>query len=279
MSMSWQSESAPDPVQITLKGWMLIGLRGPIVALTMIVAFVLMVGLHPIERLVSGGKRPITSRVPKVASRLALFFMGFRYRVNGTAMRSPGAVVANHSSWLDIFVVNAAKRVFFVSKAEVAAWPGIGSLAKASGTVFIERDRAQARDQALLFEKHLSSGHKLMFFPEGTSTDGCRVLKFKSSLFAPFMQEELRDHLYIQPMSLIYHAPEGEPDRFYGWWGDMDFGENLLKILSQPKQGTIEVLFHPPLHAADYANRKELTAACEQAVRYGFKARKSISAA
>ncbi len=276
--MSWQSESAPDPVHVSPKGWVLIGLRGGAVIPVLVLTFILMVAIRPVESIFSGTRRPLSSRVPKFASRVVLRLMGFRYKVSGVAMRNPGAVVANHSSWLDIFVVNAAKRVFFVSKAEVAGWAGIGALAKASGTIFIERERAQARDQAVLFEKHLISGHKLMFFPEGTSTDGCRVLKFKSSLFAPFMRDELRDHLYIQPMSVIYHAPKGEPDRFYGWWGEMDFGENMLKILSQPKQGTIEVLLHPPLLAADFADRKALTAACEQAVRDGFEAQKTLGA-
>ncbi|WP_367998774.1 lysophospholipid acyltransferase family protein, partial [Photobacterium sanguinicancri] len=54
-------------------------------------------------------------------------------------MKQHGAVVANHSSWLDIFALNARKRIYFVSKAEVAKWPGIGWLARATGTVFINR--------------------------------------------------------------------------------------------------------------------------------------------
>lgn len=274
MSVSWQSETAPDPVKISGLGWLLIALRGPVLASVVLAGLLAMLLLRVLERPLCGARRPVSSHVPKVASRAALWVMGFEYQISGRAMRAPGAVVANHSTWLDIFTLNAAKRVFFVSKEEVASWVGIGTLAKAAGTLFIERNRAKAREQAELFERRLKSGHKLLFFPEGTSTDGCRVLPFKTTLFAPFMVDELRDHLAIQPVSVVYHAPDGAPDRYYGWWGGMDFGSNLLKLLATPKQGKIEVVFHPPVMARDFKNRKTLAAACQTAVHTGFVARK-----
>ena len=63
-------------------------------------------------------------------------------------MRGPGAMVANHSSWLDIFVLNAAAPLFFVSKAEVAGWPGINILTRVTDTHFVVRDPRLAQDQA-----------------------------------------------------------------------------------------------------------------------------------
>jgi lyso-ornithine lipid O-acyltransferase len=97
-------------------------------------------------------------------------------------MQHKGALVANHASWLDIFTLNACDRIYFVSKSEVAGWPGIGWLARATGTVFINRQGREAQMQKLLFEARLRAGHRLLFFPEGTSTDGQRVLDFKSTL-------------------------------------------------------------------------------------------------
>ena len=73
--------------------------------------------------------------------------MGINQHIFGRAMTNNGAVVANHSSWLDIFTLNATQQVYFVSKSEVAAWPGIGWLARGAGTVFIKRDRQQAKLQ------------------------------------------------------------------------------------------------------------------------------------
>ena len=184
-------------------------------------------------------------------------------------MVGAGAVVANHSSWLDIFALNAAARIYFVSKAEVAKWPGIGWLARATGTVFIARDRSQAANQVAVFKDRLGHGHKLLFFPEGTSTDGQQVLAFKPTLFAAFMEDGLRDSLSIQPVSVIYTAPIGADVRHYGWWGDMDFGPHLLATLAQSPQGSVRVVYHDPVRVAGFENRKRLAAHVEGVVRAG----------
>ena len=167
-------------------------------------------------------------------------------------------------------MLNASKRIFFVAKSEVAGWPVIGWLARGTGTVFIRRDRRDARRQQALLEARLGAGHPLLFFPEGTSTDGQRVLPFKTTLFAALTTEALRDALTVQPVTLVYHAPAGEDSRFYGWWGDMEFAQGLLKVLAARRQGWVEVIYHPPLRVADYPDRKALAAACEAAVRKGF---------
>jgi 1-acyl-sn-glycerol-3-phosphate acyltransferase len=179
------------------------------------------------------------------------------------------AVVCNHGSWLDIFSLNAAKRIYFVSKSEVARWPGIGWLARATGTVFIERNRARAVEQTKVFEDRLLAGHKLLFFPEGTSTDGLQVLPFKTTLFQAFFAQNLRDEIAVQPVSVVYTAPAGLDSRFYGWWGDMSFGAHLLTTLAPARQGAVRVIYHTPLNVAAFENRKALALACEEAVRAG----------
>jgi 1-acyl-sn-glycerol-3-phosphate acyltransferase len=83
--------------------------------------------------------------------------------------------VANHAGWLDIFTLNAVQRVYFVSKSEVAAWAGVGVLARVTGTVFIDRQARQAAEQARMLQDRLAAGHRLLFFPEGTSSDARRV--------------------------------------------------------------------------------------------------------
>jgi 1-acyl-sn-glycerol-3-phosphate acyltransferase len=185
-------------------------------------------------------------------------------------MPGKGAVVANHASWLDILTLNACQRVYFVSKAEVAGWPGIGWLARATGTVFIARDRAQADRQRREFEDRLGAGHRLLFFPEGTSTDGRRVLPFKTALFEAFLADGLRHGIAVQPVSVTYRAPAGEDARFYGWWADMDFASHFVQVLSAGRQGSVEVVLHEALQAANYESRKALAQAAEAAVRGGF---------
>lgn len=77
--------------------------------------------------------------------------------------------------------------------------------------------------------------------------------------------------MYVQPVSAVFHAPQGEPDRFYGWWGDMEFAPHLLKTLAAPRQGWIELIYHSPAKVSDFANRKALAAHCEAAVRQGHE--------
>lgn len=269
MSGTWDSDHAPDPTVIGPFGWIRVALRGSALAALVLGGLVLLLLIRLLEKPLYGLHRPVTPFITQFVCRNAFRILGMGFETSGTLMQQRGAVVANHGSWLDIFALNARKRIYFVSKAEVAQWPLIGWLARATGTVFIERDRKKAREQTKLFEDRLTIGHKLLFFPEGTSTDGQRVLPFKTTLFAAFFTDHLRDILYVQPVSAIYHAPSGQPPRFYGWWGDMELAPHLIKVLSARRQGGVELIYHPPVKVADFAGRKELAAHVEQAVRAG----------
>lgn len=267
---TWDSEDKPA---IAVKGpvaWLRVVLRAvPLIILVFGGLLVLLV-IRLIERPLCGLARPVTPYITQFVCRSAFVLLGIRYRTQGRPMNGPGAVVANHSSWLDIFALNARKRIYFVSKSEVAGWPGIGWLARATGTVFIKRDRSEVNSQIAVFKDRLSVGHKLLFFPEGTSTDGLQVLGFKPALFAAFFDPALRDALEVQPVTVRYTAPLGADPRFYGWWGDMDFAPHLLSTLAAAKQGGVEVIYHPPVRVADYADRKALALAMEKTVRSGL---------
>lgn len=253
--------SSPDPYPerrpIGPVGWLRVGLRGvPLVALVFGGLAVLLL-IRLIERPLFGDRRPWTPHLVQWVCRGAVRLLRIRVNCRGTIMRHKGAFVANHSSWLDIFVLNACARVYFVSKAEVAKWLGIGWLARATGTVFIERKREQAAMQRELLARRLDMGHALMIFPEGTSSDGLRVLPFKSTLFEALYSVNA-DDLWVQPVTVSYHGPAQEDPRFYGWWGDMDFAPHLLTVLATGKAGRVDVVFHEPLAIDAFANRKEL---------------------
>lgn len=252
-------------------GWIRVALRGFPLAVLVFGCLLILLLVRLVERPICGMRRPVTPFITQFVCRNSFRILGVGYHVQGSPMAGPGAVVANHSSWLDIFALNARKRIYFVSKAEVARWPGIGWLARATGTVFIARKRGEASQQVALFKSRLEAGHKLLFFPEGTSTDGRRVLPFKPTLFAAFFDPALRDDLRIQPVSVLYHAPEGEDRRLYGWWGDMDFAPHLLATLAQSPQGRVTVQYHSPVRITDFANRKALAAALENEVRAGLE--------
>lgn len=114
------------------------------------------------------------------------------------------------------------------------------------------------------------AGHKLLFFPEGTSTDGQLVLPFKPTLFAAFFDPALKDAMQLQAVTLKYAAPAGADPRFYGWWGDMDFGPHLLSTLAAPRQGKVTVIYHTPVKLTNYADRKVLAKSLEDTVRSGL---------
>lgn len=268
--MMWQEVPEPIPERIRPIGWLRVIAKGLPIAILVLGGLVALLLARLIERPLCGLDRPVTPFITQFVCRNSIRIIGISYSVDGHPMSEPGAVVANHASWLDIFALNACQRVYFVSKAEVAAWPLIGWLARATGTLFIRRDRSDAANQKQLMETRLKAGHKLLFFPEGTSSDGLQVSPFKSTLFAAFFADEMYDLCFIQPASLTYVAPDGALKRFYGWWGNMEFGPHFLQVLAASRQGRIEVKFHPPVKVSDFANRKTLAQHAENATRNGL---------
>lgn len=267
---TWR-EAVPPPVARPggLSDWLRVVRRGGGAILVLLAGVLLILPLRGVERLVHGRRRPWTGPHVQAVCRLVLACIGIPWRRIGSPMRGPGAVVANHSSWLDILVLNAAMPVFFVSKSEVAGWPGINILTRVTDTHFVVRDPRLARAQAEEFAARVQAGHQLLFFPEGTSTDGRRLLPFKPTLFQGFLDPALPRGLAIQPVSAVYRAPDGTDPRFYGWWGDMDLGPHLLAVLAARRQGRVTVVLHDPIPVAGQS-RKILAIAAEAAVRRGL---------
>lgn len=270
MSFTWRSD---DPMPEIGRGAGHVPravLRGAALGAVLILGVLISLGLRLIERPLFRLYRPWSPCIAQAVSRAALVILGIRRDVTGAPMIEPGAVVANHASWLDVFALNADQRAYFVSKSEVAGWPGIGLLARLTGAVFIARDPRQAHVQTKLFERRLLIGHRLLFFPEGSSTDGMRVLPFKSTLFQAFFSEGLRHRMHLQPVSIIYEAPRDADPRFYGWWGDMSFGAHLVQVLGEKRPGRVRVVYHSPVKVNDFIDRKALAACAEAQVRAGM---------
>jgi len=270
VNFTWNPGEIPPSSPIGLAGWVRVILRGGGLVFLLLGGLIVLLALRGVERPMHGLHRPWTAHVPQWVSRAVFRVLGMRHETEGAPMRAHGAVVANHSSWLDIFALNARKRIYFVSKSEVAGWAGIGLLARSAGTVFINRNPREARAQTEMFETRLQMGHKLLFFPEGTSTDGFRVLPFKTTLFQAFFSPHLLHDAHIQPVSVIYTAPRGEDPRFYGWWGDMEFAPHLLAMLAARRHGAVRVVYHAPVRVDAFDNRKALAASLEQIVRAGM---------
>lgn len=267
MSLTWREGPEPAQAPLGAGGCLRAALRGVPLILLLALGLGAKLFLRILERPLCHPRRPVSPWVTVLVCRAALRILGLRARIEGTPLHGPGGIVANHSSWLDIFALNSASRVVFVSKAEVAAWPGIGLLARATGTLFVRREaRHQAAEQAREVARRLASGETLLLFPEGTSTDGRRVLPFKPSLFAGFLAPDLPDGLAVQPVTLRWEGPAGEDPRFYSWWGDMAFGPHALTVLAARRSGRVRITYHAPIPVAG-RDRKALAAEAEAAVR------------
>lgn len=269
MTMSWNEAARGDPPPMSLGSCVRLCWRAPLALALTGVCLLLHLGFRALARLWPGANAPARA-ILRIWGRGALGLFGLRFARRGQPMQGPGAIVANHASWLDIVALLAGAPVAFVSKSEVAGWPVIGAIGRAIGTVFIDRRATQARRQSEVLLHRLWRGDRLGLFPEGTSTDGRRVLPFKSSLFSVFFVDGLDGCVRVQPVSIRYRARADLPRDFYGWWGDMGFAGHLRDVLAFSCGGRVRVTYHPALRASDFASRKELAIAAEASVRAGF---------
>jgi 1-acyl-sn-glycerol-3-phosphate acyltransferase len=187
--------------------------------------------------------------IPRLYHRILCALIGVQIReVGRRSTASPVLILSNHVSWLDICVITALAPVVFVAKSEVAGWPVFGWLAKLQRTIFINRQaRHQTGAATQQIADRLLGGDAVVLFAEGTSSDGTRVLPFRSSLVGA-VHHALGDtthhtHVTVQPMSLAYARFGGLPigralrDRV-AWYGDAELMPHLLRLLAS---GAVDV--------------------------------------
>jgi len=141
-----------------------------------------------------------------------------------------GLFVFNHVSYLDIVTLAARHPVVFVAKKEVRSWPVIGWIAASAGTIFIDRTKRSdvARITANMGEL-LAQGIRVCIFPEGTSSNGSRVLPFRTSLLEPAIA-----HDYPVTAGWVgYSLDDGDAATEVCYWGDLTFGPHLLNLFTK----------------------------------------------
>ncbi len=182
----------------------------------------------------------------------------------------PVVFVSNHSSWLDVPVLGGKLDGCFVAKSEVGRWPVVGTIARMGRTAFVSRRRRDTRDERDTMRGRLAAGDSLILFPEGTTSDGSRVMPFRSTFFA--VAEGAHPPL-IQPVSVVYDRlaglPTGRASRpLFAWYGDMGLASHYWR-LAQHCGLRATVLLHAPLDPAQFPNRKALSRAVWGAVADG----------
>ena len=182
----------------------------------------------------------------------------------------PVIYVSNHSSWVDIPVVGGVLDGCFVAKGDVAGWPVVGTIARLGRSVFVTRQRGSTVRERDTMQGLLAGGDNLILFPEGTSSDGSRVLPFRSSFFS-VAQSEARP--IIQPVSVVYDRlgglPAGRANRpVFAWYGDMDIASHSWR-LARFSGLRVTVLLHAPMDPARFPDRKMLSHAVWRTVADG----------
>ncbi|RZA30438.1 MAG: 1-acyl-sn-glycerol-3-phosphate acyltransferase [Lysobacteraceae bacterium] len=182
-------------------------------------------------------------------------------QLEGAPVLEHALIVANHVSWLDIFVINALHPCRFVAKAEIRSWPILGWLAAAAGTVFIARgNRRELRHIFKGLVTVLQEGQRVALFPEGTTSIQGEVLPFHANLFEAAIDAKVA----VQPYALSYVDARSKLHRSVDYVGDTSFVDSLFTILEgEPVRARLQAL--APIEAAG-AHRRELAQAAQDAV-------------
>jgi len=184
------------------------------------------------------------------ARRLAQV-LNLRVRHHGEVPKS-GLIAANHLSYLDIVAIATVAPGLFVSKSEVRYWPVIGTLSAWAGTLYVRRNRrADVARVGREMTAALKAGERVIIFPEGTSSEGRRVLDFHSSLFSPAEAAQCP----VTPCHLSYREPSHDPEHRVCFRGSMLFLPHFLTLLTL-EYIEVELKFGSPI--TDATSRKQL---------------------
>ena len=187
--------------------------------------------------------------------------LGLRVRVIGKPAEGPLPVVyvGNHSSWMDIPALGSVLTACFIAKGEVGQWPVVSIIAKLGRTVFVSRKPATAAKENADILNRLRHGDSLVLFPEGTTSDGTRVMPFRSAFLAVAETEE--PHV-LQPFTIVYDEVDFLPVRredraLFAWFGDMELASHFNRI-ARRRGLRVTIQLHPPLGPGAGLNRKKL---------------------
>lgn len=201
--------------------------------------------------------------------------LGIRVRIAGEMVRDRAVLlVSNHVSWADILVIGSVAPLAFIAKAEIRKWPLVGITAELQRTVFVDRTRRQQTGDAIAgIVRRIAGGTTMVLFAEGTSSDGNRVLPFRSALIGAVREAGARSEsgIIVQPMSICYTGLNGIPmGRQYrpviAWYGDLDFMPHIKGLMDSGAVDAV-VTFGEPITADGSTDRKAMARLLEETVR------------
>ncbi|KAM3857338.1 lysophospholipid acyltransferase LPCAT4 [Diretmus argenteus] len=140
---------------------------------------------------VAGWRQWLLHPIIRLLSRAVFFCLGFPWvKVKGRQAdlkEAPVLAVAPHSGFLDMLVLCVTQLPTVVSRSENASLPVIGALLEFNQAVLVSRKDPQSRKKAVsqITERLTSNGYwpQMLMFPEGTTTNGSVLIKFKPGAF------------------------------------------------------------------------------------------------
>jgi 1-acyl-sn-glycerol-3-phosphate acyltransferase len=229
--------------------------------------------LMPVQWLALVLGSPLSANLPRRYHGWSCWIFGMNIIVRGKPSPThPTLFVSNHSSYFDVMILGSLFNCSFIAKSDMIDWPLVGQLAKLQRSVFVDRKPANVGEHSDEIARRLKAGDNLVLFAEGTTSDGNRILPFKSSLLSVAEQAPPELNLTIQPISIIATQLDGMPlgrsmRSLYAWYGDMPLAPHIWAAMKAGRF-TIEVEFHQPF-AASGMSRKQITARCEDTVERG----------
>jgi lyso-ornithine lipid O-acyltransferase len=232
--------------------------------------------LAPLQYLSWRFNLPTRRWLPIVFHRLIARIIALRITVKGTPSADrPMLILSNHVSWLDIIAIGTVMPVSFVAKAEIEGWPVFGLMAKLQRSIFVDRNkRSETAKTTTEIAERLAEGDPIVLFAESTTSDGNRILPFRSALVGAAREAILAgggQHVSLQPLALAYHGADGLPTgrmgrARIGWYGDMEMVPHLVGIL---RGGPLDVTlaFGDAIAFDQATDRKALTKQAEDQVR------------
>jgi len=191
--------------------------------------------------------------------------LGVRLTVLGELTTArPAVFIANHCSWIDIVALGSILPGCFVAKGDIARWPLISWIARLGRTVFVSRAKTTLARERKTLEARLDAGDNIILFPEGTTSDGSRILPFQSSFLAI---AEAPAKPVIQLVTIVYDGLDGLPVRrgdrtLIAWYGDTDMASHYPGV-GRHRSLHATVVMDQAIPAGTFGNRKALAAALE----------------
>ena len=245
-----------------------------LIFLRLIIFLLLTLALLPFQFIIVFFIKNYAYIIPYFYHKICLRIFGIKIKTFGkVSINFPILLISNHASYLDIIILGSLFKTSFIAKKEISKWPLLGILAKLQNTIFIDRRVSSLKKQENQIIKHLNEKKNLVIFPEGTSSDGNRVLPFKSSLFNIF-EKNLNSKILVQTITIVYKKINGIPmnrieRKNITWHSNMDLIPNIFNVLKKLSI-EVEIIFNDEFLPSKEYDRKKLALHCWEKINYNL---------